>query len=993
MDARPATPEELLAHADWVRALARSLVRDPEAADELVQETWLGALSSPPRAGATVRAWLARVTRNALRKEARGGGRRRAREEAAARPEAQGGAAEAVERLAAQQDVVRAVLALAEPQRSAIVLRYYEGRTAAEIAALERAEGRAVGEDAIRQRLHRARESLRAELAGRWGGERGAWSPALLALAGLGRESGGALATGGTWVLAGSGAGKLALAAAALAVLGLVALRAGRPGGGSPSGGPGAPVADARESRAAADTSGASPVEAVADAGTSSRALLPAAETGPAAETTVADGSPASLVVAVRSESGAPLADRVVLVRATAVDAARSEGAELRTGADGTARLDGLSAGMAEVRLLPGALERVELVAGDTRRIELVLREGIVAVGRVVDPEGAPVAGAEVWIDEPGDAARSHRVTRADERGRFRLPGLTLAEDLGARAPGYAPSAVQSVRGETGTEWPVELVLERAGIDVVGRVVDPRGAGVPDALVLFGSGRRETVWLRDSREGRSPPPVTARTDADGSFAAHGVPVGRQEVRAQAEGFGTTLVDVVLAAGGEELVLALTPAARVEGRVVDAAGNPVAGARVSVERGPLDRSTALSGADGRYALAGLAAGEAGVWARHPDAGRARGSVELVPGASARWDARLAPTPTLRGVLVDARGAPVAGWDVALLDPDEDEEVGGTTTDPAGAFAFDGLGEDLRYDLRCDPPGRWMELPHALLTGIGPGPEPLVVRLRDRSAETGSIAGRVLDPDGRPVAGTMVTGWHDEAPHSWFGIVPRGDGSFEIERLPPGPVFVSVRSSAWPWRNVGRVEVEAGRRTEVGDVVLDRPAIVSGELRGLPEGYDPAALEGRVLDEEWEPSGRLEFHGGRYRTSPLAPGIHHLRIEGDLLETRRFEVELTAGEDLRRDVELAPAGVRRVLLRSERDLSEAWVICQVVDAEDALRWRWAGEVPAEGRELRVSVAPGSYRLEVHAEDEEHVDLAVGLTVTALAEEPDVQVVTIP
>src|SRR4029079_16534793 len=40
--------ERLLAHADWLRALATYLVRSPAEADDLVQETFVAALRSPP---------------------------------------------------------------------------------------------------------------------------------------------------------------------------------------------------------------------------------------------------------------------------------------------------------------------------------------------------------------------------------------------------------------------------------------------------------------------------------------------------------------------------------------------------------------------------------------------------------------------------------------------------------------------------------------------------------------------------------------------------------------------------------------------------------------------------------------------------------------------------------------------------------------------------------------------------------------------------------
>lgn len=40
----PPTPDVLLAHAGWVRGLARSLAVDASSAEDLVQDTWLAAL-------------------------------------------------------------------------------------------------------------------------------------------------------------------------------------------------------------------------------------------------------------------------------------------------------------------------------------------------------------------------------------------------------------------------------------------------------------------------------------------------------------------------------------------------------------------------------------------------------------------------------------------------------------------------------------------------------------------------------------------------------------------------------------------------------------------------------------------------------------------------------------------------------------------------------------------------------------------------------------
>ena len=43
--AQTASVDDLLAHVGWVQALARSLVRDSAAADDLAQETWMAALT------------------------------------------------------------------------------------------------------------------------------------------------------------------------------------------------------------------------------------------------------------------------------------------------------------------------------------------------------------------------------------------------------------------------------------------------------------------------------------------------------------------------------------------------------------------------------------------------------------------------------------------------------------------------------------------------------------------------------------------------------------------------------------------------------------------------------------------------------------------------------------------------------------------------------------------------------------------------------------
>ncbi len=170
--------EALLAESGWLRALAASLVSDPATADDLVQETWLAALRSPPSADRPLRPWLRTVLENFLRMRRRGAGAREARERVRAASESHAGDLELVERVEEQRYLAREVLQLEEPLRSALVLRYYEGLSSAQIA-----QRTGSNENTVRWRIKRGLAQLRERLDRRHGGDRRAWLGLLTPLA------------------------------------------------------------------------------------------------------------------------------------------------------------------------------------------------------------------------------------------------------------------------------------------------------------------------------------------------------------------------------------------------------------------------------------------------------------------------------------------------------------------------------------------------------------------------------------------------------------------------------------------------------------------------------------------------------------------------------------------------------------------------------------------------------------------------------------------
>src|SRR5688572_20413900 len=63
-DANPGIGE-LLAHAEFLRAIARELcAEDPHGAEDLAQDVWVAALESPPRNPRRLAGWIAAVAHN-----------------------------------------------------------------------------------------------------------------------------------------------------------------------------------------------------------------------------------------------------------------------------------------------------------------------------------------------------------------------------------------------------------------------------------------------------------------------------------------------------------------------------------------------------------------------------------------------------------------------------------------------------------------------------------------------------------------------------------------------------------------------------------------------------------------------------------------------------------------------------------------------------------------------------------------------------------------
>ena len=148
----------LLIEAGWVRRVAARMVRGDDA-DDVAQDAWVQALKQRPDASTSLRGWLAEVMRRLAHTRVRAEARRRAREladDAAETP--------AADRLLEKAELLRRIAQLVgeldEPYRSTVLLRYFEGASAAEIARRQN-----VPAGTVRWRLKEALDQLRARLS------------------------------------------------------------------------------------------------------------------------------------------------------------------------------------------------------------------------------------------------------------------------------------------------------------------------------------------------------------------------------------------------------------------------------------------------------------------------------------------------------------------------------------------------------------------------------------------------------------------------------------------------------------------------------------------------------------------------------------------------------------------------------------------------------------------------------------------------------------
>ena len=876
----PTVPESLMRHADFVRQLARAILRDEAAADDVMQETWMAAIERPPAKADSLRSWLGSVARRFALRRLRSEERRWRREQQVARSEAShdpvtGTTSEptALARELLLENVTRAVLDLKEPYRSTVIQRYYQGWGPQQIA-----QRTGVPVATVASRLQRAIARIRTQLDERTEGGRSAWSATATSLL-IAQET----------ILMSS---KLKLAASVTALgLGALALWTWSSGALEPASN--APLVQV-EPNSLERPEGQPEPSSTAPAAPK-RSHVPAADRGDHDEQAPSPATGSLLLKLVWEDTDLPAAGRAF--EFFPWDAAEPFMDRCRRSSDerGEIRIEELAPGSLMMYGELGGGGRVTIVAGETTRATLRLPAGMHVTGRVLAPDGRGVAGASVWLSDGGNDDEGQIVAESGAGGHFTLQGVGPSHTISAFARGFGPVPPLRLEGNPGETLELALTLAPQGGRIEGLLADASGRPVGasrGARIRFESADiHGSVQRADGTYGRPFAPLEVECDEDGRFDVSGLPPMRVRVSARAPGLAPEAQTAFPTPAGTHVRFTLRRAGIVYGEVRDAQGQPLAEVSIGEGKyGGFASSFGRSRADGSFRLANLPVGPVELTAEHKDHGRAKIQLELEPDVALEWSPTLAAGHVIAGHVVDGEGAARVDFVVDAVGSRVDPESGSiwsaqTRTSEVGSFRFANCpDEEVSIELHTP---QYVSIKR--LSQVRASDSPLTFVVREDELPSARLRGRLLDVQDQPVVATLLLYETSGGRPARSTRSESSTGLFELGPLPPGTYSLRIRHDDLPEIAYGQITLAPHEELDLGTYWLGSPTNIRLEVTGHE---DAGPFESVTLFRQRTDAG-LGHAPLRYSSDQLDrivawPGSYVLRAEGTTVATETLEI---------------------------------------------------------------------------------------------------------
>ncbi len=497
----------------------------------------------------------------------------------------------------------------------------------------------------------------------------------------------------------------------------------------------------------------------------------------------------------------------------------------------------------------------------DADQAEVVLRipsGGVVEWPVLTDREVSPDEVVTSWsrLDSRGrEIAEGAAEWDAGQR-RVRADGLEPGPHrLEVRLPGAATLRSEVVELGPGEEIRLAAVVPDRGLAIVGRVLDAATSRpVPGARVSCEGGSPHQFRKPQQLEH----PQTTLSDADGLFLLEGLDPGRCRAVIRAPGFagwrrdGVEPDDTGADLGDVELDRGMT----IAGRVLDRSNRPQAAVTVEITEDAayayFAESTVRTDHDGWFRAETMPAGSWVLRASRGDqtaratvTGRANetASVELrLGGLRLEGEIWIGDRPASGGDLVLTTDGAHGGGVVVMVRGETDQRrffgidrpPVTIAVDGSGRFAADGISSGVYTASYTAPGGGGSPVGRELVV-----PATELHRCLIQFSDAG-LDGRVVDPDGVPVAGAavLVQSANGRALANGFSD---GGGAFAFTGLEPGAVRVAAIHGEFGDAEPIEIDLRDGDRAGPVSLELKNPdgaeitlsvRSASGSLSGAP-----------------------------------------------------------------------------------------------------------------------------------------------------------------